>query len=152
MRIHPFISTCSYLCLSILTLSIAGCSTTDDEQQVRAVIGAIETAAEDRDTSGVLALVATDYRDAQGFDKQQLQQFLRGYFLLHPKIELAVNIGTIEFATANSARVVVDVLIVGTQRNGNDVRSLSGEAESLRVEFKRQDSQWRVTRADRIPR
>jgi hypothetical protein len=54
-------------------------------------------AAEARDASDVLDLVADDYEDAQGFDRAQLRNFLRGYFLAHPKIELLVNIESLEF-------------------------------------------------------
>jgi len=44
------------------------------------VIGSVENAAEARDTSDVLAFVADDYSDAQGLDRAQLQNFLRGIF------------------------------------------------------------------------
>src|ERR1044072_1979021 len=65
---------------------------TSDEQQVRELIAAVENSAEARDSSDVLAWVADDYTDAQGFDKSQLQDFLRGYFLSHPKVELLANV------------------------------------------------------------
>ena len=45
----------------------------------------------------MLEFVADDYEDANGFDRTQLQNFLRGYFLAHPKIELLVNIESLEF-------------------------------------------------------
>jgi hypothetical protein len=99
----------------------------------------------------VLALVMDDYTDTQGFDKTQLQQFLRGYFLIHPKIELVLNVGPIEFETADRARVRVEILMIGAQRNG-DATALAGDMESIQVEFKRHASQWRVARADRVPR
>ena len=128
---------------------IAGCTASSDEQKVRAVIDAAESAVQARDTSDVLKLVTDDYTDSQGFDKAQLQQFLRAYFLTHPKIELVVTVGAIEFETANRARVRVDIVLLGTQvRPG--ATTLTGDTEALQVELKRQGAEWRVTRVDRI--
>ncbi len=135
----------------VAALLIAACSASSDEQQVRAVIDAAETAAEARDTSDVLDLVAPDYADGQGFDKAQLQNFLRAYFLMHPKIELVVRIGKVDFATPNRARVTVEIVMLGTQVESNSKTALAGDAEKLQVELKRQQAEWRVTRVDRIP-
>jgi hypothetical protein len=78
-------------------LLLACAARSSDEEQVRALIDDMETAAEARDASDVLDLVADDYQDAQGFDRAQLRNFLRGYFLAHPKIELLVDIESLEF-------------------------------------------------------
>jgi hypothetical protein len=130
---------------------IAGCSHSSDEEQVLAVIEAAEAAAEARDTSDALDLVAADYADARGLDKAQLQSFLRAYFLTHPKIELLVRSGPVELETANRARVRVEVVMLGTQRVSDDgPGALTGESESLQVELQRRDSEWRVTRVDRV--
>ena len=96
-----------------LLLVVSACSSGSDEDQVRAVIAAAEEAAEARDTSQLMDLVADDYADGRNFDKAQLTQYLRGYFLLHPKIEIVTRIGEIEFETANRARVPVEVAMVG---------------------------------------
>jgi hypothetical protein len=136
----------------VITLSISllltACSTTSDEDQVRAVIAAAEKAAEARDTSEVMDLIADDYADSRGFDKAQLTQYLRGYFLIHPKIEIVTRIGEIEFETANRARVDVEVVMVGTQGN-SAAASLTGDLESMKVELQRRGAEWVVTRVDR---
>jgi RNase adaptor protein for sRNA GlmZ degradation len=77
---------------------LGGCGAkTSDEEQVRALIDAVEIAAEDRDASDVLTHVADNYIDSAGLDKTQLQNFLRGYFLAHPKLELLVTIESLVF-------------------------------------------------------
>src|SRR4029077_17524477 len=87
-----------------------GCAArSSDEELVRALIDNVETAAEARDASDVLDLVSDDYEDAQGFDRAQLRNFLRGYFLAHPKIELLVNIENLEFPADGLAQAEITV-------------------------------------------
>lgn len=131
----------------------SACSRGTDEEQIRALIDSAETAAEARDVSDLMDLVADNYADDRGSDKDELQRFMRAYFVMHPKIELLVTIGEIELETANRARVQVDVAMLGTRLGGGpEQTSLTGDLESLRVELRRVDSQWRVSRADRVRR
>jgi hypothetical protein len=139
--------------LTVLTLAIrhgalcallASCGTpSTDEQQVRELIASAEAAAEQRDSSDVLEFVADDYEDANGFDRIQLQNFLRGYFLAHPKIELLVNVEKLEFPAAGLAQAEVSV---------TSLTLASPDRVRLKVEFRRRGAEWRVTRADRQDR
>lgn len=123
---------------------LAACSaTSSDEDQVRALIDQVEAAAESRDASDVLVYVADDYSDANGLDKRELQNFLLGYFLSHPKLELLVNIESLEFPVDGLAHAVVSVATVELGDPG---------MERLKVEFRRADGNWRVARADRVGR
>jgi hypothetical protein len=128
----------------IATILLAACGAkSSDEAQVRALIDSVEDAAEARDTSDVLEYVADDYADSSGLDKPQLQNFLRGYFLAHPKLELVVNIESLEFPVDGLARAVVSV---ATVELGDP------DLQRLKVELRRAGGQWRVARADRISR
>ena len=128
----------------LTTVLLAACGAkSSDEEQVRAVIDSVEEAAEARDASDVLEYVADDYADSNGLDKTQLQNFLRGYFLAHPQLELLVNIESLEFPVDGLAQAVVSV------------RSLElgvPDAQRLKVEFRRAGGEWRVVRADRTAR
>jgi hypothetical protein len=126
----------------ITVLALSACSPgTSDEQQVRDAIAGMETAAEARDASDVLAFVADDYDDAQGFDKSQLRNFLRGYFLAHPELELVVNISRLEFPAEGLAQAELSVTTV--ELNDPD-------HATFKVEFRRVDGDWRLGRADRL--
>jgi hypothetical protein len=128
----------------IAAILLAACAAkSSDEEQVRALIDSVETAAESRDASDVLEYVADDYADSNGLDKTQLQNLLRGYFLAHPKLELVVNIESLEFPVDGLAQAVVSV---ATVELGDP------DLQRLRVEFRRADGEWRVVRADRAPR
>ena len=133
-----------FLPLILATTLLAGCGAkTSDEDQVRALIDAVEAAAEDRDASDVLTHVDDTYADSAGLDKTQLQNFLRGYFLAHPKLELLVNIESLDFPVDGLAQAVVSV---------TTVELTDPDLVRLRVEFRRVNGDWKVVRADREAR
>ena len=128
----------------LATILLAACGAkTSDEQQVRALIDEVETAAEARDTSDVLEHVSDDFADSGGLDKTQLQDFLRGYFLAHPRLELVVNIESLEFPVDGLAQAVVSV---------TTVELTDPNLQRLKVEFRRSGSIWKVARAERVVR
>ena len=127
---------------TVISLSACG-ARSSDEQQVRELVTRVENAAEERDASDVLEHVADDYQDSNGFDRQQLQNFLRGWFLAHPKVELMVSIEELTFPADGLAQAEISVTSVSL----NDP-----ERVRLKVEFRRAGSEWRVSRADRLER
>jgi hypothetical protein len=127
--------------LMLVALLVACSSSSSDEQQVRELVDTIETAAEQRDASDVIALVADGYEDSNGFDKTQLRNFLRGYFLAHPELELVVDISRLEFPADGIAQAEIAVSRISMNDPGR-VR--------LKVEFRRGGDGWRVQRADRV--
>jgi hypothetical protein len=135
-----------FLTVLVTAILLAACAApTSDDEKVRALVASVEAAAEERDTGDVLALVAPDYSDTQGFDKSQLQNFLRGYFLSHPKIELLTHVESLEFPTDGLARARIGVASVALDQ-------LGGDTVTLDVELRRTAGDWFVTRADRIAR
>jgi hypothetical protein len=134
------------LCVAatLAAISLGSCAErSSDEEQVRELIAQVEAAAEARDTADVLAFVADDYEDSRGFDKSQLQNFLRGYFLANPKVELLVNVESLEFPADGLAQAKLTV----TRLSLSDP-----DHERLEVELRRGDRGWRVRRAERMAR
>jgi len=128
----------------VATILLAACGTkSSDEDEVRALIGAVEAAAEARDASDVLEHVADNYADSAGYDKTRLQDFLRGYFLVHPRLELLVNIESLEFPVDGLAQAVISIATVDFT---------DPDVQRLRVEFRREEGRWQVARADRVVR
>jgi hypothetical protein len=128
-----------FLLVLFTTILLAACGArASDEEKIHAVIDAVEAAAEARDSSDVLEHIARDYSDSRGFDQAQLQNFLRGYFLANPRIELLVSVDDLEIPVPGLARARVTVTSV-----------LAGDREALDVEFRQEDGTWRVARADR---
>jgi len=128
----------------IVTTLLSACGArSSDEQKIRELVSAAEIAAENRDTSDVLELVDNGYEDSNGFDKSQLQNFLRAWFLSHPKIELLVSIESLEFPADGVAQAEINV---------TNADLANPDWARLKVEFRRKDGDWQVVRADRLTR
>ena len=131
-----------HLTMLIASAVLASCGArSSDEERVREVVAAMETAAEARDASDVLEHVAENYQDAQGLDRAQLTNFLRGYFLAHPKIELLVDIESLEFPADGLAQAEISVTRLALD---------DADHERFKVEFRRDESDWQLIRADRL--
>ena len=131
-----------FLTALILAATLVACgSRSSDESQVREVIDSVEAAAEKRDASDVMAFVATDYTDSEGFDRTQLQNFLRAYLLAHPRVELLTSIDKLEFPADGLAQAEVTVTGIAVS-DFDRVR--------LKVEFRRNAGEWLVSRVDRL--
>jgi hypothetical protein len=129
-----------FLLVLILATTMAACAErSSDEQQVRELIAAMADAAKSRDASDVLEHVADDYASDEGTDKRDLGNFLRGYFLANPTLDVQVDVESLEVPVAGlvQARLGVSVLPANDQT-------------TVDVEFRRRDGEWQVVRADRI--
>jgi hypothetical protein len=128
-----------FLAVLVLPMALSACAErSSDEQQVRELFASAEQAAEARDASDVLELVADGYGDERGFDKTQLQTFLRGYFLANPRVEVLVDIENLELPVPDLAQARLNVAVMP-----------AGDRATLDVELRRQDGDWRIVRADR---
>jgi len=124
----------------ILATTLTACGArSSDEERVRELFANAEEAAEARDASDVLEFVADEYSDTQGLDKTSLGNFLRGWFLAHPRVELTVVVESLEFPVDGLAQANITV--------GNLASDI--EVERIRVELRRDGEDWRVVRADR---
>ncbi len=74
-------------------------------------------------------------------DRAQLTNFLRGYFLAHPKIELLVSIESLYFPADGLALAKISVASLAPG---------DADHEQFKVEFRRQGSDWQLSRADRL--
>ncbi len=126
------------LCVAVIFLAACG-SRSSDEEQVRALLDAAEAAAEARDTSDVLEVIASDYSDSQGFDRAQLQGFLRAYFLANPRVEILLTVQDLEFPVEGLGRARVGITSLP-----------AGDRATLQVEFRKEGARWLVSRADRV--
>ena len=129
-----------FVTLSLAFILLCACGArSNDEERVRALIASAEKAAEARDTSDVLDVVAADYTDSQGFDRAQLRNFLRVYFLANPSIEVLADIQDVQFPVDGLASARIEVTVLP-----------AGDRATLQVEFRRQGDRWLVARADRL--
>jgi hypothetical protein len=114
------------------------------EAEVRAVITQAEEAAEARDVSAAMDLVADEYADANGFDRRALRRFVQGYFMMNPSINLLVRVEDVQFPADELAQARVTVGMLG--------QGLETQLETFDVELVKIDDDWRLRRADRVAR
>ncbi len=136
------------ICLMALGAHVAACGARGTpEEQVRATLAAAESAAEARDVSNVMALVADDYSDDNGYDRARLRDFVRGYFALNPTLEIVMRIESIEFPATDLARARLSVATLGA--GGGGALGLSADGERFDVELVRASDAWRLRYARR---
>lgn len=118
------------------------------EEEIRAFVDLAESAAEERDSSALRALVADDYADPQGRSAADVRNYLHGYLIAHPSIRLITRIDSIELDGNELARVAVTVGMLGSEAGADADWELAGDIYRLDVRLARDDDDdWRVIRA-----
>lgn len=134
--------------ICITTAFLWSCGEADSpEAQVRATVDRAEEAIEARDTSDVMDLMSPDIRDHHGRTREDLANWLRGYFLTHPTLHVLTRIERIEFPAPDLARVELTAGVFGP--NPGASVDLAPEVYRLRVELQHLDGEWRFSYAER---
>ena len=136
--------------LAALLLAACGPEGTP-ESQVRAVISEGEKAAEARDLSDLMALVSPAYRDEQGNSPAELEQYLRGYLVMHQSVHLLVKVDSVAFPFRDMARVDLTLGTLGTGNPATSALDLAGDVYDVHLELLLEDGDWRVSRARWAP-
>ncbi len=143
-RLPLLYSPCLWVALALL----AGCSDdTSPEQQVRAVIEAMEVASAARDVGDLMEHISDNYRDAQGRDATETSRYVRGYFVANQSVHLLTRIESLEFPAPDEARVKVQVGMAGHQGAPGST-GLTADLQDFDVVLVREDGEWKVSYAD----
>lgn len=138
--------------LAVLVAFAAGCGESQTpDAKVRAVVAQGEQAAEARDLSAIMDLVAPSYRDEQGGGRDELKQYLRGYLVAHQAIHLLTKIESVEFPYRDMAKVSLTLGTLGRDSAAATAFDLAAEVYDVELEFALDDGEWRVTRASWRP-
>jgi hypothetical protein len=132
-----------------LLLAAAGCGeAVTPESRVRAVVAEGERAAEARDLGGLMALVAPDFQDARGGDREELRRYLRGYFVMHQSVHLLTRIVSVEFPYEDYARVRLTVGALGRESAAATAFDVAADVHDVALELRLEGDEWRVVRAE----
>jgi ketosteroid isomerase-like protein len=115
--------------------------------EIRAAFTAAEQAAEARDVGAVLEFVAPDFSDGAGRDRDGLRQLVRGWFVLHPSVELVVRVESLEVESPEHARAALTVGLLG-RRGAPERPSYAADLQTLDVALRRDGGEWKVVRAE----
>lgn len=99
----------------VLLLALAACSGQPEslETEIRAFVAKAESAAEQRNSGELRALIAEDYLDAQGHDRKTIEQLIRLHVFRNQSIHALTRIRAIEFPEPERALVVVMAALAG---------------------------------------
>ena len=134
--------------LVVAAVLLVGCrQSSTPESQVRAVIAAGEQAAEARDLSGILEHVSPAFRDEHGGGRDELQQYLRGYFVMHQSVALLTRVESVEFPYRDLARVRLTLGTLGRDATGATAFEMAADIQEVVLELQLEDDEWKVVRA-----
>lgn len=123
-----------------IVLLLSACSDPQSpEQQVRAVIAAMQVAAEARDTRDFMQFVASDFRNGDGQGFEDVQRALRGYLLAHQSVHLLTRIEAVEFPVPEEAHVDLAVGMAGRQDAG-----LAADLYEFELVLREAGGDWKV--------
>jgi hypothetical protein len=129
---------------AFLAALVVGCGSVDADAELRALLAAAETAAEERDTGFFREAIGDAYRDARGNDREALVNLIRGYFLTHQRIEIVSRIDEVTLEGAGAARAVVQAGMLGLRAGETVLSGIDGELYRIELELVDDDGEWRI--------
>jgi hypothetical protein len=133
----------------LLIAAVAACcvscsASNDEEAELRLLVDSAEIAAEERQTGYFRSLLAESYADNRGNNHERMIEILRGYFLMHPSLEIVTRIDTIELLGADAAAISLLAGVVGQRTGGLLLGGVDGRLYDLDIELVRSGSDWQV--------
>lgn len=129
------VASLTYLAL----LSGCGGPEAGPEEQLRQWVTAGQQAAESRERGELLDLISPSYVDARGFDRDDIGDRLRVYFLRQHSIKLLTSIEEIRLYGDSAAEVE---LTVGMAGKNDSVFGFSADAYRFQLELERDGGDW----------
>lgn len=133
---------------AILAVALAACSgdPASPQQQIRAVVSALEEAIESRDLADAADYLHADYQDALHKGRGAAMRTLFGYSRRHSTIHLFTLVRSVDVAAdGGRADAVVLVAMTGVPAESVDALvSLKADLYRFDVELVRDDGRWVV--------
>jgi len=134
----------------VCVLCISACGSSDSpEKQVRRAIDAMEKAAEAKVLGDLMDFVAEDFRDELGQDRNQLRQYLQGYFIANQSIHLLTRIDELELPNPDEALVRLTIGMVGREADAANAWNLAADVQDFEITLRKADDDWKVQYAKR---
>lgn len=133
--------------LAAVALLAAGCGSPDDETLIRQTIDRAREDAVDGDLAGLREILAEDYADAEGRDRDTLLALAAGWLRQYPTRHAMTRVHAVD-VSGDTATAVVIVGLAGAAFDGAaGLRAVDGDALRVTLELGRRRGGWRVTAA-----
>jgi len=114
------------------------------EDALRAWVGEMELAAEDKDRGAMLDKISESYGDARGNSRKDIGDTLLMYFLRQQSVAFVSTIDEIKVHGGTAAEILLTVVMAGTN---DGTFGLSADAYKFELELESVDSEWFLTGA-----
>ena len=122
----------------------ASCSRSDPERELRAAVGSMAQAIEQRDPAAFLNFVSDEFaRESGGFGKSDVKRVLAGAYLRNQKINVATTVTDVRIE-GERARAKVRVVATG----GAGMLPECGQTWDFDSTWRREDGRWKVYNAE----
>ena len=121
----------------------AGCTTSDSETEIRALLAEAAEAAEARDVGFFGDVIGDAYRDTRGNDRERLLLAIRGYFIANQRIDVASRIDEVVLEGADAARAVVHAGLLG-RAGANLSDGVNADLYRFDLELVNDGGEWQI--------
>jgi hypothetical protein len=126
----------------VLALALGCGSAPTPEEEVRAVLAALEAAAEAGDASAFTERVSASYSDPYGHDREKLRSFVVFHVMRSGRgREVIVRVRDVAFTDPTRAVVTLSVGLAGA----GDTQGLRADVYAVDMDMIREDDAWRVS-------
>jgi hypothetical protein len=126
--------------VALAALLLACGATPTPEQEVRAALAALETAAESGQAGDFAELVSARYADPYGHDREKLRAFIAFHVMQSGRgREVVVRVRDLSFPEPTRAALTLTVGLTGAGAR------LSAEVYAVDMDLAREDDAWRIS-------
>jgi len=111
----------------------------DPEDALRAWVEAAESRAEDKDRSGLLAMISESYADPRGNDHEKIGNIIHLLFMRQQNVAILTSIDDIEVMGDTAAHVSLTVGMAGTDASALGIRA---NAYNFELELENPGDEW----------
>jgi hypothetical protein len=133
-------------------LALACSEAETPEQQVRAVLAALEESAQQRDAGAMKEHVSDAYSDGNGNDKRTVSQLVAFHLLRNQSVHLLTRVQSLEIPAPAEAQASVLVAMAGTPIEGPDaLLAMRADLYRFDLSFREEGGDWRIRSAEWRP-
>jgi hypothetical protein len=118
------------------------------EARVRAWLETGQAAAEARDVGALKDMIAEDYQDEDGHDKQALVNYIRALMLRNQVVHVFMDVESIEMVSPEWARVSLVAALAGRKAEQDPVWQSRADLYRFELEILGEDGDFELVRAE----